>query len=540
MTPLSTLASGTTVGGYQIHQAIGRGGMGVVYVATQLTLGRHVALKVIAPELAADPAFRERFRRESRVAASLEHPNVVTVYEAGEVGDILFIAMRLVSGRDLREIIHAEGALHPRRAAALTGQVARALDAAHSRGLVHRDVKPANVLVEAGAGDEHAFLTDFGLTKHVTSHGGLTGTGQFVGTADYVAPEQIEGMRTDARADVYSLGCVLYEALTGEVPFPRDNDMAKLYAHVQLAPTPPSALRPGIPPQLDAVVLRALAKQPDARQPSAGDLGRAATAVVEGRPVGRFAERSVAAGDAAPPGVARSAAPPPPPLQRPRTVPVQRTPATPALPEPRGRGMPVAIVVATLILVLGGVAAAVIATGALNRSHGGTTAATGGTTTTTTTTTTGGTQTSAGTPQLTVYHAPTYTAMTPSGWTQTSNYQQTDPQSHHSAWTSPDGSETVIIDTTDGQGNSDPKSGADGQPGIKQESGYQELIYSPTSINGRPAFEWGFALSGTDKDDIFFGSGSEGFAVLAEGPPSEFDNLRALARQVAESVQTTG
>src|SRR5215211_100138 len=202
-------AIGTTVGGYRVEAEVGRGGMGVVYRAEQLGLGRTVALKLIAAELAQDRGFRERFERESRLAASIEHPNVIPVYEAGEADGVLYISMRYIDGSDLRALISSGGRLDPRRAAALLGQVGNALDAAHGLGLVHRDVKPANVLVAGEGAQEHAYLTDFGLTKRAASHGGLTKTGEWVGTVDYVSPEQIQGHGLDARTDVYSLGCVL-------------------------------------------------------------------------------------------------------------------------------------------------------------------------------------------------------------------------------------------------------------------------------------------------------------------------------------------
>ena len=274
--------------------------MGVVYRATQIALDRPVALKLLAPELAEDDAFRERFQRESRLLAATDHPNVITIHEAGEHDGRLFIAMRYVSGTDLRALLKSHGRLDPRRATTLVAQVASALDAAHARGLIHRDVKPANVLIEARDGGEHAYLTDFGLTKAVGSTGGgLTATGQFVGTVDFIAPEQVMGQRVDARADVYALGCVLFTVLAGRVPFERDSEVSKIFAHVN--DPPPSLLEafPEAPAELDAVVRRALEKDPDARFPSAGDLGRAAVAAAEGQPSAAV-ERTVAGGAAAP------------------------------------------------------------------------------------------------------------------------------------------------------------------------------------------------------------------------------------------------
>jgi DNA-binding CsgD family transcriptional regulator len=269
------LAQGSVLGDFRIEGAIGRGGMGVVYQAVQLSLGRPVALKLIAPHLADDQDFRERFLRESRLAASIDHPHIVPVYVAGEEEGLHYIAMRFVEGVNLRTAISAEGRLEPARAARLVAQVASALDSAHERGLVHRDVKPANILVARHGGEEHAYLTDFGLTKREASQG-LTGTGEWVGTIDYVAPEQLRGREVDGRSDVYSLGCVLFECLTGQLPFPRENDMAKMWAHVSDPAPAPTYLAPDVPPELSDVVLRAMAKAPADRFPSAAELARAA------------------------------------------------------------------------------------------------------------------------------------------------------------------------------------------------------------------------------------------------------------------------
>src|ERR687895_1723388 len=219
----------TEFAGYRIDRRIGRGGMGVVYLATDLRLERSVALKVLAEDLARQPGFQRRFVGESKLAASLDHPNVIPIYAAGEHQGVLYIAMRFVPGQDLRTLLREEGRLEPERAARIVAQVASALDAAHTHGLVHRDVKPANVLVTGAGEDEHAYLTDFGLTKRSVSESGLTEGGQWVGTVDYVAPEQLKGDAVDGRADVYALGCVLYEALTGEAPFQRENELAKLW-----------------------------------------------------------------------------------------------------------------------------------------------------------------------------------------------------------------------------------------------------------------------------------------------------------------------
>ncbi len=272
---------GTEVAGYRIEAAIGRGGMGAVYLAEHLRLARKVALKLLAPELAGNEKFRERFLRESRIAASIDHPNIVPIYDADEADGVLFIAMRYVEGTDLRGLIAEEGRLDPARTASITEQVADALDVAHARGLVHRDVKPANVLLvprrDAG-GRDHAYLSDFGLTKRALSVSGLTQTGQIVGTIDYVAPEQVKGDPVDGRVDQYSLGCVIYQCLTGEVPFPRDLEVASLWAHVQ--EPPPSLVEAGFDEEVDAVIGKALAKEPADRFDSCGELASSLSAAV--------------------------------------------------------------------------------------------------------------------------------------------------------------------------------------------------------------------------------------------------------------------
>ncbi len=264
---------GTEIAGYRIEGVIGRGGMGVVYLAEQASPRRKVALKVLGQDLAADPSFRERFVRESDAAASIEHPNIVPIYQAGEADRVLFIAMRYVEGTDLRALLERDGPLPAERAASIVSQVASALDAAHEAGLVHRDVKPGNVLV--GKGD-HAYLTDFGLIKRHERATSLTKTGQFMGTIDYVAPEQVRGGTVDGRADVYSLGCLLYECLTGKPPFPSDLEVTVLYAHLEEPPPSVTTRRPELPPAVDQVVAKAMAKKAEDRYQSAGELAGAA------------------------------------------------------------------------------------------------------------------------------------------------------------------------------------------------------------------------------------------------------------------------
>ena len=267
--------------GYRIEELIGTGRMGVVYRATQLALDRSVAVKMIAPELALDAHFRERFRREARLAAQIEHPHVLPVYEAGEENGQLFLSMRLIDGPDLDELLGREGRLDPPRATAVVVQLGAALDAAHALGLVHRDVKPGNVLI-AGAIQEHAYLSDFGLSKSLNGNAGLTLTedGSLIGTLDYIAPEQLQGLPVDGRTDVYSLGCLLFHLLTGRVPFPRPSEPAVMWAHLSDPAPLVSDELPGCEP-FDQVVARALAKDPGDRFSSASELAGAVAAAVE-------------------------------------------------------------------------------------------------------------------------------------------------------------------------------------------------------------------------------------------------------------------
>jgi DNA-binding beta-propeller fold protein YncE len=260
---------GTDFVGYRIEALIGRGGMGVVYRAYDLRLKRTVALKLVAPELALDERFRARFARESELAMSLEHPNVIPIYDAGDVDGRLYLAMRHVEGSDLRELLRAEGKLEPTRALAICGQVGAALDGAHAQGLVHRDVKPSNVLLDQ---DEHVYVADLGLTRRLEEQGPRAGEERSVGTPAYLAPEQIEGHPVDGRADIYSLGCLLYECLAGEPPFAADSRLAVAWAHLEEEPPNASGSNPDLPEAIDAVIRKAIAKAPEERYPTSAAL----------------------------------------------------------------------------------------------------------------------------------------------------------------------------------------------------------------------------------------------------------------------------
>jgi pSer/pThr/pTyr-binding forkhead associated (FHA) protein/predicted Ser/Thr protein kinase len=305
------ISAGTEIGGYRIVNLLGQGGMGVVYLADNVRNGQRVALKLLTPDLARSSGFRERFVREANYASSLRHPNVLEVYEAGEQEGVLYIAMQYVEGQDLKALLSREGRLDARRTVGIIGQVASALDAAHSTGLMHRDIKPGNVMIAAGQ-PEHCYLTDFGLSKNPSSDSiALTAQGEFVGTIDYTAPELVLGKDADSRLDVYSLGCLFYECLTGQPPFPKERDVEVLYAHIQDPPPRVSAARPDLPPALDDVIVKAMAKKPEDRFPTCSAFIDAARTIV--------GEPAPAPGPPPPPPVglpvppAAEGGPPPPP-----------------------------------------------------------------------------------------------------------------------------------------------------------------------------------------------------------------------------------
>ena len=264
---LTGLSPGSRLAGYLLEKLVGVGGMAAVFRARDERLGRVVALKL----LAGDEAARKRFVREARAVAGVDHPHIIPVYEAGEAGGVMFIAMKFVAGADLQAMVDREGGLRPKRAAAFISPVASALDAAHEAGLVHRDVKPANVLVDTGPGrPEHVYLSDFGVARGIMSSSGLTVAGQFFGTPDYAAPKQMTDQPVDGRLDQYSLACVTYTLLAGSVPFKRDEPMAVLYAHLYKPPPRLTATRPDLPAAVDHVLARGLAKAPEDRYDSCG------------------------------------------------------------------------------------------------------------------------------------------------------------------------------------------------------------------------------------------------------------------------------
>ncbi len=298
------------IASYQTVEEIGRGGMAVVYRARDVRLGRWVALKVLAGDLARDDAFRRRFIRESRAAAAVDHPNIIPIFDAGEAGGVLFIAMRYVGGQDVHHLLNRAGPLPPARAAGIVTQVAAALDAAHACGLVHRDVKPANMLLGGLAEDgseDHVYLSDFGISKTSQATTNLTLTGQVLGTLNYLAPEQIEGRAVDGRADAYSLACAAFEMLAGEPPFRRDQSLAVMWAQLSAPPPPLTRFRPDLSAAVDQVMFRGLAKAPEDRYPScrafAAALQEACGVAAADLPARSAVQQAMASG--LPPGAAR-------------------------------------------------------------------------------------------------------------------------------------------------------------------------------------------------------------------------------------------
>ncbi|MEA2421053.1 MAG: hypothetical protein QOF55_152, partial [Thermoleophilaceae bacterium] len=329
--PLVEIQAGTEIGGYRILNLLGQGGMGVVYLADNVATGQRVALKLLTPDLARSSGFRERFVREASYASSMRHPNVIEVFNAGEEDGVLFIAMQYVEGEDLKALLVREGRLDAQRTVWLLGQVASALDAAHATGLMHRDIKPGNVMIAHGQ-PEHCYLTDFGLSKNPSSDSiALTAQGEFVGTIDYTAPELVLGKQADSRLDVYSLGCLFYECLAGTPPFPKERDVEVLYAHIQDPPPKVTAVRPDLPAALDDVIVKAMAKKPEDRFPTCSAFIDAARTIV-GEPAPASPPPPPPPPGAPVAGVAAATPPPPPPPPAPAPLP---DPPPPPEPQPQ-------------------------------------------------------------------------------------------------------------------------------------------------------------------------------------------------------------
>ena len=508
--------------------------MGVVYRARQIDLGRKVALKVIQSDRREDPEFTNRFRRESRLAASIDHPNVVPIFQAGEAEGVYYIAMRYVDGTDLGELLQQEGPLAPQHAARLISEVAAGLDAAHASGLVHRDVKPANILLDES---QHAYLTDFGLTKQISSQSALTRTGVWYGALPYSAPEQIESKPQDARTDVYGLGCVLFEALTGHLPYERDSDVAVLWAKVREEPASVVEFRPELPGELDAVLKRALAPNPGTRYQSAGDLGRAAMAAATGQ-ANTEPERAVARGAAA------TATMPMPGQHRGRQD--GRDKETRVLPAQtsgrRGRNAAIGLGVLAALAV-GALAAVAISSSSGGKTEVRTLARTFTETQTTTTAApeppASSSAAAAGSADLEPFQGRLYYAEVPVGWTPETIEERISSR-YESQWRDPiDENTSVLIDSQPHPGTTTALEDADTvRSEASQSSGYREVSFAPTSLEGQrvEAVRWVFEVEGDRRVDYFFISCGVGFAVLGLSSPNTFGAWAPTFHEVASSV----
>ena len=488
------LAAGVVVGGCRLDAPVGRGGMGTVYRATQLALGREVAVKVVPAE-GADPGLVARFKREVRIAAALEHPACVPIYAAGEEDGLLYLVMRLVHGADLGTIIAGEGPLAPERAVGLIAQVAGALDAAHAAGLVHRDVKPANVLVEPAVGGERAYLSDFGLMRRVLDATAITRVGEWVGTVDYVAPEQIDGRPVDHRADVYALTGVLYACLSGHAPFPEGDVGALARAHLS---APPPQLEAGHPAAaLGPVIARGMAKRPEERFQSAGALAQAAAAALAGAHTSaRAVDRHAATRSVPGPGGRR--------------------------PARRRRGLALGLL-ALLLACAGAAVAAALSLGGGGHAHA----------------------TSTGAPPPPTgarYLGAGYEFAYPAGW-RVVEADRLAPSGafYRTKLVSPDGQRIIIVDHHPGDSLSPSQKAVSVAQGTIHTPGYEAVTFLPATIAGRPAFVWQFVLTAVHvgppaRIDIFQRLGSTAYAVLGEA--AQLSQIAPIAYSVAQSLRT--
>jgi serine/threonine protein kinase len=504
-------------GRYLILREIGRGGMGVVYEARHADLDRRVAIKVIAAHLASDESFLRRFRWESRTAASIEHPNVVPIYDAGEQDRELFLAMRFIDGVNLEQRIQGSGPLEAIHACGLINQVAEGLDAVHSAGLVHRDIKPTNILLSGAEGHEHAYITDFGLAKDAAATTAYTQTGVVLGTIDYAAPEQLEGERVDARTDVYALGCVLYFALTGQVPFPKPGLQAKLKSKLADAPPSPSAVK-RVPGQLDSVVMRAMAREPAERFQSAGDLGRAAIAAASGSAITE-PERVVATGEAAPDAETIA-------LPTRRDDGSTKASPTKRLETRQSSRRSVAMIATLMVIVAAAGLVVLLARGGGDEPSN---SASDGT---------GDARPHGEASRLVSQSRSLYDVRIPATWIDDKNDQQIGGRIE-STWKSPqDPYGLILIDAMRPAAAGTPLENAEGvRADTSQTSGYDEVSFAQATVGGRAAARWIFALPGEKKVDYFFDACGTSFAVLGGASPAHFSSLEAVFARVVASLR---
>ncbi len=523
MTVANTPGVGDVLGGCRLDRLTARGGMGVVYEATQLALGRRVAVKVISPQLADDPEFRERFTREAQVAAQVHHPNIVDVYDAGEQDDVLYLVMRFVDGTDLRTVLRAEDRLSPRRAVRITGQVASALDAAHGAGLIHRDVTPSNILLDGGPAEEQASLTDFGLVKHLDT-AGVTKTGTWFGTLAFVAPEALRDDPVDGRADVYALGCVLHRMLTGHVPYPRESDAAMIAAHLHDPPPRPSQ-SVGLDPAFDDVIARALAKDPEERFASAGDLAAAARAALTGevapdvpaRGDGAASERTAATRIA--PDVTRRVVPAAAARTRVAPAPGSAPPAARrAAPRP-GRAV-LAAVLALLVGIGAGVALERLLFDSAPRR-------------------------SARPPiprtpaevSLQPYATDAYSAQVPKGWKLLADDEDRGDFSE-SRWRAPAPFRAELVIAYRTQSGASPRGIAESARGrLAVQGTYSEVAFGPIGLGGTEAYRWVYGVNGQMRANWYLNPCGTSIAIYGATRPSEFLRWAPTFRAVTAAVR---
>lgn len=517
-----------TVEGFEILEELGGGGMGTVYRATQLEFDRHIALKLINRSLARDPEFRRRFEDEMRVAATLQHPNIVPVYAAGGSGRDLYMAMMLVPGEDLATVVNRDGPMRPAVAVSVVEQIASALDEAHQHRLVHRDVKPQNVIIDAR--NSHAYLTDFGLARSLDATTGITATGHQMGTLDYMAPEQLSGGVVDHRTDIYALGCLLYAIVSGERPFTGDSLGAVVHQKLD-GPSQPTLADRGFDPGLSQVVQRAQADDSASRYDTAGEMARAALSSLGG-------SATAQAGTVFSPVRTQ-------PMHRGASDPRQRP--TAKVPEPPERPRiwrQVALGALAALIVAGIGAAAILAS--TSGSGGGNesvNAADSPTTTSETTTTVTDTtsvrtrRTKKPSTSFESFSGNLYFAEVPKGWIPESNEEKNSGR-YTSQWRDPSDSNTsVLIDSQSGVGNLDALEAADSvRQQTSQTPGYKEISFGPTSLGGAEAAEWIFQLPEDQRVDYFKVGCGSGFAILGSTSPGRFDEMEPTFRHVAESV----
>lgn len=498
--------------------------MGVVFEATQLALGRRVAVKVISPQLADDPEFRERFTREARVAASVHHPSIVDVYDAGEQDGELYLVMRYVDGTDLRTVLRGGTALDPGRAVAITSQVADALDAAHAAGMIHRDVTPSNILLSG----EQAALTDFGLVKHLDT-AAETRSGAWLGTLAFVAPEALRDDGVDGRSDVYALGCVLHRMLTGHVPFERESDAATIAAHLHDAP-PPASATPGVAEGFDTVIARALAKDPAARHPTAGELARDARAALEGRALDPHtimpppvppAQAAPAADDAAATEVAAG---------RTRVMPARHergetTAAAGVPPVPRRRPRRALVALLALAALAGGVALGVAGERALNDDPPASARP--------------AVPRTPAAVALEPYSTPGYEARVPRGWTRLIDDADRGGFSE-SRWRAPAPYRAVLAIAYRTDSGASPDGIAEAaRARIAADPTYSELAFGEIELNDDIAWRWVYGVGGQARATWYMNPCGTSVAVYGATRPSELLRWAPTFRAVTASVRPT-